>query len=173
LQRKGFEISSLKPFNSQGVSEKMSKATANMTDIATAVKLAVGMLFMLIDHADPSIKFLLVMIAADYLTGVGAAIVRHEFSWQLGYEGIVRKAMVILFVFALYLGEQKTGLDYGSFRLVAGAFAANEIFSSVQNLQRAGIPVDKVVNILMEKFKSTEPQNAEGHEPSKPPAPSA
>lgn len=103
-----------------------------------------GAISTLLGGWDTSIKLLVLFMVADYITGIGAAIINKEFDSKIGRAGITRKIMTLIPIMMAYGLDVLTGQDV--FRNVAVWFYIGiEGFSAAENLGKGGIPLPKTL----------------------------
>lgn len=111
-----------------------------------------------------SLTTLIIFMAVDYVTGLVVAGVFHNspktetgaLESRAGLKGLIRKAMVLLFVLIGYRLDLAMGLTYIK-DAVCIAFIANELLSIVENAGLMGLPIPSVVTNAIDilKKKST------------------
>lgn len=95
------------------------------------------------------LKFLLVMVAVDYGSGIAAAWIHHEVSSKKGFEGFLKKLMYLFIVCVAHVIDEVTGAGGVMRNLTIGFFIANEGISVLENGARCGIPIpQKLMNAL-------------------------
>jgi len=92
-------------------------------------------------HIPGAMRALVFFMLADYVTGVGAAIVRHELSSDVAWRGLIRKTMVLALLLLIRLAENAAGLSLNIEQAGAIGYLITEVISIVENLARAGVPV--------------------------------
>jgi toxin secretion/phage lysis holin len=97
---------------------------------------------------------LVAMSAADYVSGVAAAIVKREVSSKTGAAGIARKTVMFLVVGAAHMVD-KLLLGEGSAVRTAVVFfyLSNELISLLENGAELGLPIPDVLKNTLEKLK--------------------
>ncbi|MEE9401268.1 MAG: phage holin family protein [Dehalococcoidia bacterium] len=96
---------------------------------------------------------LLIFMAADYATGVLAAIYTRTLDSNIGWRGLVKKAIIIIVVLAIWGGAKMAGLsNIPAAELVAGAFALNEFLSMIENARRAGVQIPPILGDAFAKL---------------------
>ena len=97
---------------------------------------------------------LLVLEICDYITGVMCAIVKKELSSSVGFKGIFKKILILIFVL---LGHFLDGLLHTGdvFRTaVCFFYIANESLSIIENATTLGLPVPAAVKNVLAQLKS-------------------
>jgi toxin secretion/phage lysis holin len=93
---------------------------------------------------------LLVFIVADYLTGVILAIIDKKLNSKIGFRGIAKKVMILLFVgLAAALDTYVIQGNSPIREIVIAFYIANEGISVVENSAKIGLPVpQKIIDVL-------------------------
>ena len=95
---------------------------------------------------DVAIRALLVMMALDYVSGLGAAYIKRDLASRVAREGLVKKLLQLLLVLAARVaGGSVPGLADSIGAAFALAFVAAELISIAENCGRAGVPMPAVV----------------------------
>lgn len=113
---------------------------------------------------DGTAVVLLVLMAADYLTGILSAAVFHvstksptgALESKAGWKGLVRKCLTLLLVLVGALLDRLLGTAFVRDAVII-AFCANEALSIVENAALMGVPVPAAVRKAIDVLnKSTE-----------------
>jgi toxin secretion/phage lysis holin len=97
---------------------------------------------------------LIIMMAADYLSGVMAGAVNDGLSSAIGRKGFIKKVYVMMLIGAVYLLERTI---FGTQHLGDGvtvAYIIIEFISLAENGGKLGVPlgpVEKIIALLKEK----------------------
>ena len=130
-----------------------------MDNIITWIKLVAGavtgLLSYLFGGLDALFTALLVCIAADYVTGVLAALYERKLNSEVGFRGILRKVAILLIVVLAHMIETAASVS-GVRDLVIGFYIANEGISILENAGRMNVPVAKHLSNLLEQLNSSE-----------------
>lgn len=127
------------------------------TAVIGAVGGAVAALFGGWDYA---MQLLVIAMAVDYISGVMVAGVWHKstksesgkLESRAGFKGLCRKGMIIGLVLIAHYMDLAIGTQYIRDAIVIG-FAANEIFSILENLGLMGIEYPPVIRNALEALK--------------------
>jgi toxin secretion/phage lysis holin len=99
---------------------------------------------------------LLILMVADVLTGMVAAIqAKQGLCAQIGQKGLLRKSVVIIFIAALHQVE----LLFEISAVMQGAvsfYAIMELISITENMGRMGIPLPRLIRELLQKLQEKE-----------------
>lgn len=110
-----------------------------------------------------SLTTLLIFMGIDYITGLIVAGVFHmspktetgALESRAGFKGLIRKAMILLFVLIGYRMDLAVGTTYIR-DAVCIAFVANELLSIVENAGLMGIPIPAVITNAIDILKKKE-----------------
>ena len=92
---------------------------------------------------------LIVVVAADYISGVIAAIIARTLNSRRGAAGILKKMLLFLIVAVANVVDSATGAGGVVRSLTIGFLMANEGISVLENCARCGIPMpEKLINVL-------------------------
>ena len=101
----------------------------------------IGVAGFLIGEFDGLYKALLMLIIADYITGVIVAIVKKQLSSEVGAKGITKKILMLIVVaVANVLDVQIIGGGAGLRNITIIFYAANEVISLLENTGKLGLP---------------------------------
>lgn len=113
---------------------------------------AVSVLTYLYGGVDRLFYILLICIAADYITGICAAVKEKKLSSQVGFNGILKKICILIVVSTGVLIGQAAGIDEIR-SLVMGFYIANEGISILENAGRLGVPFPNKLIEALEQLK--------------------
>lgn len=112
---------------------------------------------------DNALKALIIFMVADYVTGIIVAGIFKKstktktgrLSSKIGYKGLCKKGMILLFVL---IGNQ-LDMVFGSTYIrdaVCIGFMANELLSITENAKLMGVPLPKIIDNAIELLKNKE-----------------
>ncbi len=117
----------------------------------------IGIAGFLIGDFDGLYKALLMLIIADYITGVIVAIVKKQLSSEVGAKGIAKKILMLIVVaVANVLDVQIIGGGAGLRNITIIFYAANEVISLLENTGKLGLPYPPKLLDVLEQLKSKE-----------------
>ena len=97
-----------------------------------------------------ALQTLLIFMAIDYGSGLTAALMRREASSAVGFRGLMKKILTLVLLLTAHLLERRMGVELRIEHVGALGYTANEVISIVENLARAGVPIDsRLVEGLM------------------------
>ena len=129
----------------------------------TVVGMAGGLAAWAFGGWDTALVALMICIAVDYISGSVVALVFHNsrktasgaYNSAYGLKGLCKKGLMLLFVVVAVQADRLLGSDYVRDAVCIG-FCVNEIFSIVENLGLAGVPLPKAVTKALEQLQSKE-----------------
>lgn len=112
---------------------------------------------------DNSLRALVIFMVADYITGLVVAGVFKKstktktgrLSSKIGYKGLCKKCMILLFVLIGNQLDMVVGSNYIRDAVCIG-FMANELLSITENAQLMGVPLPKIIDNAIELLKNKE-----------------
>lgn len=130
-------------------------------NITTATKWVIAAAMGFYISLPTTVRILLVLMAADFLTGVLVASKEKQIDLRTARKGFNVKVLILLLTaIAHFVSEPLSmGVDLGVW--VAGAYSITELFSIVENCARAGVPIP---NILIEAMVKIKPVNKTGED---------
>lgn len=109
----------------------------------------------LIGDFDGLFKALLVLIVADYITGVIVAVAKRQLSSEVGAKGIAKKILMLIIVaVANVLDVQIIGGGAALRNITIIFYAANEVISLLENTGTLGVPYPKKLMDVLEQLKN-------------------
>lgn len=120
---------------------------------------------------DTALATLIIVMAADYITGIIVAALKRSkktksggLSSKVGFVGLAKKFMILLFVLIGQRLDLVIGVDYIRNAVIIG-YIANELISITENAGLLGLPLPEVVtdtiDILKTKSKKEDNNDAE------------
>jgi toxin secretion/phage lysis holin len=103
---------------------------------------------------DITLKVMIVLMLADYLTGVLAAWKRKQINSEVMFWGGIRKGICLLVIAIAVLLDELIGNDVPMFRMLALYFyIAREGLSVVENAGLLGVPLPSFVIKILEQLQ--------------------
>ena len=99
---------------------------------------------------------LIAFMTLDYITGVIAGIIEKKLSSSTGFDGLLKKGLILIIVsIGHILDTQIFGGDTSVCRsAVIGFYIANEGLSVIENATRIGMPLPKKLRQILEQLKN-------------------
>lgn len=121
---------------------------------------------------DAALGTLVLLMALDYLSGIVVAGVFRKskktangaLESGVGWKGLCRKAMTLVFVLAAHRLDLTLGVDYLRTAVIIG-FLANELLSLVENAGLMGLPLPRAVAWAVELLAQKEESHGEEEKP--------
>lgn len=118
---------------------------------------AIASLFtFLFGNLDAWLYALIVVVIADFMTGLIKAYILEDISSKTGFKGILKKVLYFSVVCVAVIIEQITGVDGLIRNAVIGFLIANEGISILENCSSCGLPIPK---ILLNKLQQIRDDN--------------
>jgi len=109
--------------------------------------------------ADNWLIGLLVLVIADYISGVIAAYIKHELNSRRGFAGILKKILMFCVVAVANIIDSATGAGGVLRSLSIGFLMANEAISVLENCGRCGVPLPKKLVVVLEQLRDSDKDN--------------
>ncbi|RDU21947.1 phage holin family protein [Anaerosacchariphilus polymeriproducens] len=145
----------------------MEKINSFKIILLTVFGVAGSGLSKLLGGFDMTLQILIVLMIADYITGLIVAGVFKKsgktetgaLESRAGWKGLCRKGMVLLIVLVATQLDKVTGIDFIRNTVILG-YVANEAISITENAGLMGVPLPGVltnaINVLKQKAESEE-----------------
>jgi toxin secretion/phage lysis holin len=125
-----------------------------ITTLKSTVSLAAAGLAALFGGWDMLLTTLVIMVIADYLSGLTASGICGTLDSRTGWRGILKKLLIFVTVAVAAAMDTATGLTGHPLRAMACLFyIGNEGISIVENLGRAGVPIPHALASLFQRLK--------------------
>lgn len=119
----------------------------------TALQLIGGVIATFWFGLHPLMKWLVVLIGADILTGVIAACATKTLSSEVSRAGMCRKALMVIMVGVAAIAERILGGGIPLGGITAGFYCVHELISIVENTGRTGLPIPTALTEAITKLK--------------------
>lgn len=98
---------------------------------------------------------LVAFMAIDYVTGVIIAIINHNLSSEVGFKGLAKKLIILLFVALGHIIDTYIlGGTPAAMSAVMLFYCANEGISIIENAVLLGMPVPQKLQDILEQLKN-------------------
>ena len=112
---------------------------SKMEQITYTIGGIIGAIFsFLFEGIDAGFYWLCAFMAVDYITGIMQAIINKNMSSKVGFKGLIKKSIIISVV-VLFHGLAQIIKIPPMETAAIFAFALNEMFSILENIERAGL----------------------------------
>ncbi len=129
----------------------MSKIQIIIDSIAGAVGAVLGFMY---GEVTGLFWALIAFMALDYITGVVVAIIEKRLSSEVGFRGLAKKFLILVFVAVGHIADTYIlGGTPAAMSAVMLFYMANEGISIIENAAALGLPVPKKLTSIMEQIK--------------------
>lgn len=98
---------------------------------------------------------LIACMALDYVTGVIIAIINKKLSSEIGFRGLAKKLLILVFVSLGHIADTYVlGGTAVAMTAVMLFYIANESISIIENAATLGLPIPKKLRSIMEQIKN-------------------
>ena len=130
----------------------MSKIQIIIDSIAGAVGAVLGFMY---GEVTGLFWALIAFMALDYITGVVVAIIEKRLSSEVGFRGLAKKFLILVFVAVGHIADAYIlGGTPAAMSAVMFFYIANEGISIIENAASLGLPVPKKLTSIMEQIKN-------------------
>ena len=130
----------------------MSRIQIIIDSIAGAVGAVLGFMY---GEVSGLFWALIAFMALDYVTGVIVAIIEKRLSSEVGFRGLAKKFLILVFVAVGHIVDTYIlGGTPAAMSAVMLFYIANEGISIVENASALGLPVPKKITGLMEQIRN-------------------
>lgn len=129
----------------------MSKFQIIIDSIAGAVGAVLGFMY---GEVTGLFWALIAFMATDYITGVVVAAINKQLSSEVGFKGLAKKLMILVFVSLGHIADMYVlGGTPVAMSAVMLFYIANEGLSIIENAGNLGLPVPKKLKDIMVQLK--------------------
>ena len=130
----------------------MSKIQIIIDSIAGAVGAVLGFMY---GEVTGLFWALIAFMALDYITGVIVAIIEKRLSSEVGFRGLAKKFLILVFVAVGHIADTYIlGGTPAAMSAVMLFYMANEGISIIENAAALGLPVPKKLTSIMEQIRN-------------------
>ena len=130
----------------------MSKIQIIIDSISGAVGAVLGFMY---GEVNGLFWALIAFMALDYITGVIVAIIEKRLSSEVGFRGLAKKFLILVFVAVGHIADTYIlGGTPAAMSAVMLFYIANEGISIIENAAALGLPVPKKLTNIMEQIKN-------------------
>ena len=129
----------------------MSKIQIIIDSIAGAVGAVLGFMY---GEVTGLFWALIAFMATDYITGVVVAAINKQLSSEVGFRGLAKKLMILVFVSLGHIADMYVlGGTPVAMSAVMLFYIANEGLSIIENAGNLGLPLPKKLKDIMVQLK--------------------
>ena len=130
----------------------MSKIQIIIDSIAGAVGAVLGFMY---GEVTGLFWALIAFMALDYITGVVVAIIEKRLSSEVGFRGLAKKFLILVFVAVGHIADTYIlGGTPAAMSAVMLFYMANEGISIIEKAAALGLPVPKKLTSIMEQIRN-------------------
>lgn len=130
----------------------MSKWTLIVDTVAGTAGAVLGFLY---GEPDGIFIALLVFMLLDYITGVIIAIVNKKLSSEIGFKGLAKKLLILVFVAVGHIIDTYIlGNSAAAMSAVILFYLSNEGISIVENAAELGLPVPQKIKSILQQLRT-------------------
>lgn len=130
----------------------MSKIQIIIDSIAGAVGAVLGFMY---GEVTGLFWALIAFMALDYITGVVVAIIEKRLSSEVGFRGLAKKFLILVFVAVGHIADTYIlGGTPAAMSAVMLFYMANKGISIIENAAALGLPVPKKLTSIMEQIRN-------------------
>jgi toxin secretion/phage lysis holin len=112
---------------------------------------------------DSLAQVVVIMLVADYITGLVAAIINREVSSWKGFAGFLKKCLILVTIAVVTRIDPLIGAEGTLAHFSLWFYIGNEGISIVENLGRSGIPIPSFLkDIFIQIKKQSQTQSKKG-----------
>ena len=95
---------------------------------------------------------LIVLIVADYITGIAAAIKLQKLDSSVGFTGLIKKVIILILVWIGFELDKSLGSQFLRNAIIF-FYASNEGVSVLENTSKLGVPYPDKLKDILEQLK--------------------
>lgn len=125
--------------------------------VKTGIATCLGFISWFLGGFDGMVLTLIIFMVVDYITGVMLAIQNKRVDSKVGFKGISRKVLELLFIgMASVLDTYLIGGNSPMREVIISFYIANEGISVIENSAKLGLPVPKKLVEILTQLKGEE-----------------
>lgn len=132
----------------------MNNGTAIFHSIRAVLSCVAAFLGWFLGGMDSLLTALTIFIVLDYLTGIMCGIVEKRLSSEIGFRGIMRKAMIFFIVGIAHSVDAYIICSGSAIRsMICLFYISNEGISIIENAARIGLPIPEKLREVLAQIK--------------------
>lgn len=137
----------------------MNKVQIFFNSVAAVIGAVLGFLF---GEVTGLFWALIAFMALDYVTGVIIAIINKKLSSEVGFKGLAKKFLILVFVAVGHILDTYMLMDVAvAMTAVMLFYIANEGVSIIENAALLGLPVPQKITDILEQIKNKSNESEE------------
>lgn len=101
---------------------------------------------------DNALRLLVVLIIADYITGIAVAVKKKKLNSNIGFIGLIKKIIILVLVWVGFELDKALGSSLLR-NAVIFFYASNEGVSLLENTSKLGVPYPDKLKAMLEQLK--------------------
>nr|DAU88231.1 MAG TPA: holin [Caudoviricetes sp.] len=118
----------------------------------TVIAVVLGSIANVLGGFDDALRLLIVLIVADYITGCAAAIKYKKLNSSVGFEGLLKKIIILILVWVGFELDKALGSQFLRNAIIF-FYASNEGVSVLENTSKLGVPYPDKLKDILEQLK--------------------
>ena len=121
--------------------------------VYTMIAVILGAIANSLGGFDSALRLLIVLIIADYITGIAAAIKLHKLNSSVGFTGLIKKVIILILVWIGFELDKSLGSQFLRNAIIF-FYASNEGVSVLENTSKLGVPYPDKLKDILEQLKN-------------------
>ena len=120
--------------------------------VYTMIAVILGAVVNALGGFDSALRLLIVLIVADYVTGIAAAIKLQKLDSSVGFTGLIKKVIILILVWVGFELDKSLGSQFLRNAIIF-FYASNEGVSVLENTSKLGVPYPDKLKDILEQLK--------------------
>lgn len=120
--------------------------------VYTMIAVILGAIANALGGFDSALRLLIVLIVADYVTGIAAAIKLQKLDSSVGFTGLIKKVIILILVWVGFELDKSLGSQFLRNAIIF-FYASNEGVSVLENTSKLGVPYPDKLKDILEQLK--------------------
>ncbi len=120
--------------------------------VYTMIAVILGAVVNALGGFDSALRLLIVLIVADYVTGIAAAIKLQKLDSSVGFTGLIKKVIILILVWIGFELDKSLGSQFLRNAIIF-FYASNEGVSVLENTSKLGVPYPDKLKDILEQLK--------------------
>lgn len=120
--------------------------------VYTMIAIILGVIANALGGFDSALRLLIVLIIADYITGIAAAIKLQKLDSSVGFTGLIKKVIILILVWIGFELDKSLGSQFLRNAIIF-FYASNEGVSVLENTSKLGVPYPNKLKEILEQLK--------------------
>lgn len=120
--------------------------------VYTMIAVILGSIANALGGFDSALRLLIVLIIADYITGIAVAIKLQKLDSSVGFTGLIKKVIILILVWIGFELDKSLGSQFLRNAIIF-FYASNEGVSLLENTSKLGVPYPDKLKDILEQLK--------------------